>query len=157
MIMQTDKKANYDCSPPVPLPATPHFGSASIENAKSVEPLSGRETRKGRHRRFLTGATILIGVMFVVLEVATFARLNRQLAVATSTDEITQTPVATKTETADEPTKEISPATAIDKPPLVTPARGRRAARGTQASPILDAGQQSSNGSRKARLVAVIK
>src|SRR5689334_3946186 len=154
MIMQTDTKANYDSSAPVPIPSTPHFDSASIENAKLVEPLSGEKTRKGRNRRLLTVGAILIGVMFVVLEVATFARLNRQLAMPSSTDEVSQTPVASGT--ADEPTKEISPAVEIAKP-VVSPVRSRRAVRITQPPPILETGQRSLNGSRKARLVGVIR
>jgi len=161
MIMKTDTEANYDCSAPVPLLTAPHFDSASIEHAKSVEPLSQplseRRTGKRRYRRYLTVAAILIGVMFVVLEVATFIRLNRQLDVSSSFDEVSRTPVAAETETADESNKENSSAGAIDKPPVVTVMRSRRAARRTQALPMFDVGPRPLNSRGKARLVAVIK
>jgi len=155
--MKTDTEANYDCSAPVPLLAPPHFDSASIEHAKSVEPLSERRTGKRFYRRFLTVAAILIGVMFVVLEVTTVIRLNRQLDVSSSLDEVSRTPVAAETETADESNKEDSSAGAIDKPPVVTVTRSRRAARRTQALPMFDAGQRPLSSRGKARLVAVIK
>jgi hypothetical protein len=161
MIMKTNTEANYDCSAPVPLLAAPHFDSASIEQAKSVEPLSQPLSERSgnrhyNHRRFLTVAAILIGVMFVVLEVATVIHLNRQLDVSSSFDEVSR-PVAAETETADESNKEDSSAGAIDKPPVVTVMRSRRAARRTQALPTFDAGQRPSSSRSKARLVAVIK
>ena len=159
--MKTDTEAIYDCSAPLPVLAAPHFDSASIEHAKSVEPLSQplSEPRAGkrRYRRYLTVAAILIGVMFVVLEVATVIRLNRQLEVSSSFDEVGRTPVAAETETADESNKEDSSAGAIDKPPVVTVMRSRRAARRTPVLPMFDASQPPLSSRGKARLVAVIK
>jgi len=161
MTMKTDTEAIYDCSAPLPVLAAPHFDSASIEHAKSVEPLSQplseRKAGKRRYRRFLTVAAILIGVMFVVLEVGTVIHLNRQLDVSSSFDEVGRTPVAAETETADESNKENSSAGAIAKPPVMTVVRSRRAARRTQALPMFDAGQRPSSSRSKARLVAVIR
>jgi len=154
--MRTQMKDRYDSSVAARFPPTPHFDSASIEQAKPVEPLRRRRFAKVSRRGLQFGAAILVGLMFVGIEIATVARLNRQINAASATPETSNTVAATEASTSDglaaevPATAPINAATLGGKEP-----RRRRVRRQVQLPRVFESDQPSLTGKPKARLVSV--
>ncbi len=157
MIMHTEMKDHYDCSVAARVLPTPHFDSASIEQAKPVEPLRRIRYAKISHRGLQFGTAILVGLMFVVLEIATMARLNRQINAASATPEISNTVAATEATSNDEPAVEVSSVAPIKTATLGgKELRRGRIRRQVQLPRGFEFDHPPSTGKPKARLVAVV-
>jgi hypothetical protein len=155
--MRDEITDNYDRSAAAPFPATPHFDSASIEQAKPVERLRPTRLAKNSRRRLQFGVAILIGVMFVVLETATVARLNRQIKAASATPEISNTSAATDATSNDESAAEVSSVAPMNPPTLAVKELGRgRIHRRVQPPLVFEFDQSPLTGKPKARLVGVV-
>ena len=157
--MHTEMKDHYDCSVAPRFPLTPHFDSASIEQAKPVEPLRRIRFAKISRRGLQFGTAILVGLMFVVLEIATAARLNRQINAASATPEISNTVAATEA-TAEAASNESAAEVSSVAPINTATLEGKESRRGrirrqAQLPRVFEFDQLPLTGKPKARLVAV--
>jgi hypothetical protein len=156
MIMNTEMKDHYSCSAAGQFPPAPHFDSASIEQAKPVEPLRRTRFAKISHRGLQFGAAILVGLMFVVLEIATMARLNTQINAASATPEISNTVAATEATSNDESAAEVPSVAPINTATLgVKELRRGRIRRQVPLPRAFEFDQPPLTGKPKARLVGV--
>ena len=155
--MHTATKNNHRDSAGVPFPPAPHFDSASIEQAKPVEPLRRRRFAKSASRGLRLGMAIIVGLMFVILEITTMARLHRQINASSATHEISE-PVATnETVSADESAAEVPSVAPVNTSTLaVNEVRRHRVRRHVLAPRVVAFDQAPLTGRPKARLVAVI-
>ncbi|HEX3086698.1 MAG TPA: hypothetical protein VHP99_19330 [Pyrinomonadaceae bacterium] len=155
--MHTEMKDHYDCSVAAQFPPTPHFDSESIEQAKPVEPLRRIRFAKISRRGLQFGTAILVGLMFVVLEIATVARLNRQINAASATPEISNTVATTQATTSNDDSAAEVPSVA----PINTATLGGkelrrgRIRRQVQPPRVFEFDQTPLTGKPKARLVTV--
>ena len=155
--MHTEMKDHNDCSVAAGFLPTPHFDSASIEQAKPVEPLRRTRFAKISHRGLQFGAAILVGLMFVVLEIATMARLNRQINAASAMQEISNPVAANEATSNDEPAAEVSSVAPINTATLgAKELRRGRIRRQVQLPRAFEFDQPPLTGKPKARLVTVV-
>jgi hypothetical protein len=99
--MQTDLRGNYDFLEDRPLPPTPHFDSASIEDAKPVQPL--RKNRLAKEPRLVLrfSTAIFAVLMVVVLGIGAMARLHQYPDLPSTTPSDSEPTVATDSSSDD--------------------------------------------------------
>ena len=154
--MYPDTKDKRNNGPwPVPLPRTPHFDAASIEQAQPVEPLRRRRLINNPSRVLRFAVVILASLLFVVVELTTVAHLNRQLDKSSSAPEIGNAAVATAVGLADPSIKDVS-AEAPSNTSAVAPIRKEGIRRKAPGPKVFYVAQEALPGKPRPRLVAVI-
>jgi hypothetical protein len=159
--MHTDVKHKHDFSAEPPLPPAPHFDLASIEEAKPVQPLSRRQIFR-YPRGLLRGSAVFAGLLVMVLEVATMARLNKQLNAAPTPQDASETAEATEDAPPDAAPVAASPG---GSPLVLTESRRHRGRRHIRVprqmfefeQPPMLGEQPPMLGRPRARLVTVIQ
>jgi cytoskeletal protein RodZ len=122
--MQTEITDKYDLANEPPPPPTPHFDLASIAEAKPVQPLRRRRSPLPSRAVLRLGTAVLAGLLVLFLGIATMARLNKRISVASAppeTSERADDTVAASPEIETESTSTSSPGTL----PLVVTERRR--------------------------------
>src|SRR5262252_5732225 len=82
--MQTEVIDKYDLANEPPPPPTPHFDLASIAEAKPVQPLRRRRPALHSRAALRLGTAVLASLLVMFLGIATMARLNKQISVASA-------------------------------------------------------------------------
>ena len=153
--MHTKTKDKYDRSLPAPFPPEAHFDAETIEQAKPVERLGGTRFAKSR-RGLRVGTAMVVGLMFVVLEIGTMARLNSQINAASAMPENSDAVATTEATSTDESATEVS-SVPINTPTLAgNEIRRGRIRRQVQPPRVNEFEQLPLTGKPKARRVGVI-
>jgi len=159
--MHTETKDKHDRSLPAPFPPEAHFDAETIEQAKPVERLGwtrfAKSPRFAKSQRGLrVGTAIVVGLMFVVLEIGTLARLNSQINAASAMPENPDAVATTEATSTDESAAEVS-SVPINTPTLaVNEVRRGRIRRQVQPPRVNEFEQLPLTGKPKARRVGVI-
>lgn len=144
-----------------PLPPAPHFDSASIAEAKPVQPLLRSRNLRYSRTVLRLGTAVLAGLTVMVLAIGTMARLNSEVHNQTKFAPAPETSQAADATPADSPNieAESTPMAPGNVAPLVGAERRRHGGPHHFRAPrdMFEIEQEPVYGRPRARLVTVIQ